>query len=235
MMFELPPALLIPEKPAIIRAASMSDIICMPALIGLKGIAPAIVWQSYNNAAVATVTLNPSDKSSRITLSGGNLVCQQDGTANHSLVRATNGISAGKKAYWEFTLAGTVAGSIHCYGGLQDSAAATTSNFGGGNIGWSFGYSNTLALDFISNYTSTGTPFTMGNGTYGVAYDFTAGLGWIRNSGGYRTGNPTTGASPSFTLTGSNTLMFAGCSMYNDASTNVTFNFGASAFTYAIP
>lgn len=197
--------------------------------------APQSGWQSVNDA-LGTTTLNPSDKNSNITLSGGNLVATYNGSGVHGMVRATNGIPTSAKVYWEVTIAGINDGSTVDIMGVQDGVQSTANGnyvgFSGHGFGW--GYANSLAQTYVvgqSSYVTVGVAIPAG--TYGFAFDGTTGKLWVRNSSGWRSGNPTSGTSPSCTF---NTLltMFPAISFYTSTA-SATYNFGATAFTYSVP
>jgi hypothetical protein len=74
------------------------------------------------SASKVLATLNPNDKSARITLSNGNLTATGDGTVNFQLVRSTFPIL--RPSYWEVALSGvgnTASGCVDIVG-LQDAS-----------------------------------------------------------------------------------------------------------------
>ena len=198
------------------------------------------VWQSVNDITGATVTLNPSDKNARMSLSNGDLTVTHDGTTNHAAVRATHGLDSGK-SYYEMTISSTTGGPVNM-GGWLDAG----NNMADGSylpvgctvaIGWGYSSaSHNIYGGGFSGPRSGYTQATLPNGTYGFAYDARGGHIWLRdNDGTWLIGDPSTGALPLFSLDGTPTgAVFPGCSHYY--SNNVwTFNFGASAFSHGLP
>lgn len=183
-------------------------------------------------SAVANVTYNPSDKSSLITLSAGNLTATKNATTGHVMVRATQGMTTGKW-YWEVKPVASNINSI-AIGGIATSAANLNSYPGSDVYGYVFngvngnGYHNGASIPLGSSSTS---------GVIGVAFDATAGNIWWYVNGTWRgTGagaNPATGASPAYSgiATGP---WFPSTGLY-DASSVVSAFFKASSLTYSPP
>lgn len=189
------------------------------------------------SASKVLATLNPNDKSARITLSGGNLTATGDGTANAALVRATFPIL--RPSYWEVALSGvgnTASGCVDIMG-VQDGSISTASLVAAsGGIGAGWGYASDNGNNYVSAFTSAGVFAALGaSGTFGFAFDPVSGKFWCRNSGGYLYGDPAAGTSPCSTQSGGlGTPLLPAVSFFTNAG-SAMFNFGASAFTYAVP
>jgi len=168
---------------------------------------------SSSGSAVTYATWNPSDKAPNVTLSNGNLTAV--GLSSGDCVRATVGKSSGKW-YWEVTTAGT----INSFGvGVTTSGTTITiaftdaaTGYGVIDIGWK-GNNGSYTAGYTSAY-STGD-------IMGILLDMDAGTIEIRRNGV------------------ANSVMFSGLTgtFYPAVQgyTNLTANFGASAFTYSVP
>lgn len=192
-------------------------------------------WQSVNDALGTTVTMNSSDKSSNILLSGGDLTVRADTqVATHALVRATDSV-LNHRVYFEVQVESDTA-QINIFG-MQSGGTATNTNVGGAGQACGMGYASNASLFYAAGWSSSGSPTDLiDTEVFGVAYDAVEGKCWIRDSGGYLSGDPDTGESPSLTRTAGNLPLFPAASLYNSAAgIGFTFNFGASAFSYSVP
>jgi hypothetical protein len=192
------------------------------------------------SASVVPATLNPSDKESHITVSGGNLTAA--GTAGwQGIVRGIAAKTSGK-FYFEvtFNAAATSSGV-----GLALGSLPTSTTFNGSVT---TGHCGVIRLGSIyhngsQTLTVGGTPSvlisfgTIASGTViGVAVDMDAKLFWLRLGAGGNWNNnasrdPATGAGGidiSDVTTAYPTLQLGG------ADTLIA-NFGASAFVGAVP
>lgn len=177
--------------------------------------------------------LNPSDLLN-VTLSGSNLIATASGSP--SAVRGTTGLSAGK-FYCEFTYNSPQ--SVTC-GGLATSTASLASLGGGGATGsiqcfagfaiWVNGSSSGTSLGSISS-----------GQVVGMAVDLTAKLIWFRiaPSGNWNasgTADPATGAGGiSYSVLGAGLLTLYPAIGLGGPSAQIVANFGATAFTGAVP
>ncbi len=177
-------------------------------------------------------TWNPADLTS-VTLSGNNLIA----TANSgtSGVRAYIGLSSGKY-YWEETWnvingSGTEIGVATAAAtlngnGIAGQAVVTNAKTASGEI-WVNGVDSTKSLGIQS----------AGN-VIGIAIDITGGLIWFRNApsgnwNGSGTADPATGVGGiSISSLATPLYPLAGFTFAND---KITANFGATAFTGAVP
>jgi len=180
-------------------------------------------------------TLSAVDKSSRITLSNGNLSAINDNTGNHAMVRGTLGMAAGKW-YWEVIVPSMSGNPQVDIIGIQDGATATTVSVGGGGVGAGWGYNNTSANLYTSGFTASGTVPALSAGTIGFAYDADAGKLWFRKTdGNWQQGDPAAGTSASATMNTLGTTMLPAMSFYNYDQGTFNFNFGQRPFAYTPP
>jgi hypothetical protein len=187
-------------------------------------------------------TLNPSDKNSRITLSNGNLTAAGDASAIHQMVRATVGKSAGQY-YWEYTWAGqgnANSGPPINITGIQDASSTTADGHfvSSQNNGCGVGYNDGFSFLYSSaTITQSGAIAGSSNGTHGLAFDATNGKLWFTTTVGTWLNGITpsvNGAGFTFsTIPGS--TYFPAVSFEGSTPGTMTFNFGASAFSYAVP
>ena len=185
------------------------------------------------DASIIGKAWNPSDQVNT-TLSNGNLTATSQGTSGG--VRATCSVSTGQKIYWEITLAtitsaNTITGCARSTANLANMAGLGTNNaavmFGNGTININAGFAGSIGT------RSSGD-------VIGIAVDFTGGLIWFRvapagNWNGSGTANPATGAG-GFSISGiTGGPLYPNFSNTNLAGEVATANFGASAFTGAVP
>jgi hypothetical protein len=171
-------------------------------------------------------TWNPADLSG-MTLSGGNLTAAG---GNFTGVRATKGLSSGKY-YFEITVTTTPSG----YVGLARSTADLTS---GGTTG-AVGVTSAGGVE-VNGITSTGISIgSIGGQVVGIAVDLSSNLIWFRNGAsgnwnGNSANNPATGTGGASISAIAGTLFPWFISVFGGTQT-VTANFGASAFSGAVP
>ncbi len=175
----------------------------------------SIPSQSY---AVTYATWNPSDKSTQLTLSGGNLTGQGGAGGVWAGVRSTIGKASGKW-YWEITT------------GASDGFIF----YGIANTTW--GLDNTIFSD-ANGWGYTGVSGMKANGSGEVAYGSTWGTGdKISVLLDMDAGTLTfwkNGVSQGQAFSGITGTLYA--MMGPDGSANAaTANFGATAFTYTPP
>lgn len=179
-----------------------------------------------------TTTWNPSDKSGNCTLSNGNLTATC-GTAggSYSMVRAVAGKTLGK-FYFEITETGAAAGNEVV--GIANASAGLTLYVGFNN--------NSSGMDgtgnIIRNSASVGTGTNVASGDIiSIAVDRDNNAFWFRVNGGIWNNNAAndpatnTGGVAISAVTGT---IFPAANGYLSTDT-FTANFGASAFTYAVP
>jgi hypothetical protein len=190
-------------------------------------------------------TFNPSDKAAATVLSNGNLTATTTSAA-YAGVRNDTGQGAGKKIYFEMTI-NSLGGTTALIIGMATSGLALTTACGYDGGGDSCGYSlftGGFVFQGASTTASLGT-LTVGS-VIGVALDYNNDNMWMvgpsGNWDGSGTDNPATntgGLNGSAFFHGNLTAgmfaanLFACVSVYNNSE--VTANFGATSFTYAIP
>lgn len=174
--------------------------------------------------------LNPADAHVSLSLSNGNLTVAKSGAVGHGLVRSDTALVG--KTYWEVATSGHLSDSVNVFG-VQSAAAALSTNVGGAMIGCGMGYSDTQGAFFSSGFSASGAPVALGAQTFGVAVDAVAGKVWIRNAGGWLSGDPAAGTSPTFTLTGTPASLFPAASLYKGGQ--FTFAFDPASFTWTAP
>jgi hypothetical protein len=171
---------------------------------------------------------NPADLVN-MTLSNNNLTATN--TTAPSGVRAIDGHASGKY-YWESTVSTWVQSATQVGFGLASAALAITV------VGTAFVSKGTgnIVVNNVNSGSSLGA-LSAGN-TIGIALDVTNNLCWFRvapsgNWNGSGTANPATGVGgvSISTITGTQFPMF----LANGAGEVATANFGASAFSGAVP
>jgi len=187
-----------------------------------------IAWHIVEPIIITSyATLNPSDKSSNVTLSGSDLIASSTVTSA-GLARSVQTIT-GKK-YFEavFTNVDTPATAVISAGVCNTSLANTASGYNDANS-WSYWGTNAGARNsgslVISNSSAEGD-------VLGFAVDVTANKMWIRKNGTWLQGDPAAGTSPIWTnLTGT---LHAYASPW-DSNAVVTMRFDPSSFSNAAP
>jgi len=191
-------------------------------------------------AAITPTTLNPADKDTHITLSGGNLTAA--GTAGWTgLVRSISSKSTGK-FYWETIYNATQSNSgVGLAIGSLSVSTQTFQNAGTGKCGLTQG--GVVWVDGATSITVGGVPsssVSFGTITSGtlicVAVDIAAQLIWWRlgaagNWNNNAARNPATGVG-GVSILNVGTAFATDC--FGGADTLIS-NFGGSAFTGAVP
>jgi hypothetical protein len=197
----------------------------------------SLIINPYAFGTIASaVTWNPADKSSRVTLSGGNLTARKTAgtTSTWDMARATQGLSSGKR-YFEVLCVRISGTDSNIMVGIAKSTAPldTASGFPGGDAN---GYGMYLLNGNKFNAGSSSAYSTAwdGNTTIGVAVDFTAGKVWLANENTYGGGgNPSAGTGEAFS--GLSGTFFPAASMLNGNVFDCTGRFTLASFTYAPP
>lgn len=188
------------------------------------------------SASVAATTFNPSNTSSHITLSGGNLVATSiagattAGTNVLSIASHTSG-----KYYAEFTLTTKVGGAEHEGIGIAISTYIADTGF--------LGAANTMAVYDDGHVFRNGADFGALSTTFvqgdvvSMALDIGNLLIWFRTNGGNWNNNvaadPATGAN-GITVSPLSAPFIAG--VEGDTSGDVwTANFGATSYAQSVP
>lgn len=211
----LPDRRIVPALPEIARRAAFALLGARRALLSRQPVAAA------GGGAFTYATWNPSDKSTNITLSGGNLVAAPNAnTTTWDTARSTIGKSAGKH-YWEVTITsigpgvavGAVAGTedLNCDGAMSQLDGFRVYFGGTGNK--------------YKPATAYGASYTTGD-VLGVALDMDGGtLALYKNN-----------TSQGTLVSGLTGTYYAAAYLYNNGTaSSVTANFGATALTYTPP
>lgn len=180
------------------------------------------------DTAITYATLNPSDKSANIALSGGNLVAT--GSTGFGAVRATISKNSGKW-YFEATLTTYNVGPSF---GFADGTSSMSAQLG---------TSDHSACNYPTTTTNKTTAFTTANALNQssfaggrvtmLAIDYDAGKIWLGAAGTWSaSGDPGAGSNPWLTFA-ANTALYPAFGTNNGDV--ITVNFGASAFTYSVP
>ena len=176
-------------------------------------------------------TWNPSDKSSAVTLSGGDLIATKDAVSSWGLVRATPSLPAAAKVFFSVTI-GAANGA--CMTGVCNASSATNTYHGSTSNG--VGYQADGAVYFNNTSLQTIQAFTTGD-VIDAALDLTNSRIWFRKNGG--NWNNSGAASPASNTGGLDISGLAAGPYFPAvsllASEAETANFGASAFTYLPP
>lgn len=188
----------------------------------------------------ASTTLNPADKSSQITLSGGNLIATKNTAFSYASARSIASATTGKY-YLECTRT-TAPGSVVGIG-AANSTASLANYLGVDNDSIS-------ALSTLPNLTANNanvgaygaTWNTIGAGV-DVAIDVTNRKIWVRNRGGnwnndvIANQNPATNTGGvAFPANMASGAVFIGVTVFDGAAPDaISVNFGASAFTDTPP
>lgn len=160
-------------------------------------------------------TWNPSDKSSNITLSNGNLTCDMSANLSGS-VRATLGKSSGKW-YWECTPTHT-----SNWIGIANSSASLTDEFAASTDGWA--------------YRNTGVKSKNGDTAYGASYTTSDVIGIALDMDGGTITFYKNNASQGVAFTGLTGTMYPAWGIHTSTNLKgVIANFGATALTYTPP
>lgn len=191
-------------------------------------------------AAAATTTLNPSDKSTQITLSNGNLTFTL-GTpsANGDAVRGTTSKSTGK-VYFEVTTVSNTSLSF----GIGNATSSPTDYYALGDLdAWLIEPGDTRIIFVINNGTTQSDVTSSGGTAAGVVYNVAIDIGakkvWVGRNGTYPTistvaQNPAAGTG-GFSFSGINAGPYFPLGWGINSGDAGTFNFGATAFNTAPP
>jgi len=188
-------------------------------------------------AAAATTTWDPSNKSTKITLSGGNLIATSGASAGAATaVRSVASHSTGKY-YGEFTMTTKTASDSTCIGLVNASYAIDGASFIGQTAnGMGYWDANEYVLNNLTTHPTGTATYTTGD-VISMAVDTTARLVWFRKNGGNWIG--TTSGDPAAGTNGFDISALTGA-LYAAVEEEVsgmvwTANFGATAYAQAVP
>lgn len=172
-------------------------------------------------------TLNPADKGSNISLSGGDLVfSSSSGTWNS--VRGTQGKAAGKWYFYVRLTSFPGGSNIIC--GVGTTSASTGNYPGSNSSGW--GVQDNGALTNGGIVGSAGISWAA-NDYVQIALDVAAGKLWFGKNGTW-VGDPAAGTGSSFTGVSGTLFPLVGSATGSSAAGG-TCNFGATAFVHGAP
>ena len=184
------------------------------------------------DAAAATTTWNPADKSASTTLSNGNLTATNDGASTGGF-RSIASASSGKK-YWEITAAGATVADAAV--GVANASHSVDASFDGGtnSLGW-YGTDGKVYL----NEVDIGSYVTFASGdVLCLAFDLTAELMWFRKGAGNwnnsASANPATGAE-GLDVSGLSAGPYFAYGFLKNADDAFTANFGATSYAQTAP
>ena len=176
---------------------------------------------------------NASDKSAGMTLSNGSLEAAGGGSGEVG-VRSTNSYTSGK-CYFEYPVITALVGGGSAVGIANSLAVLTTMGSAAANAA--------LCFDGVIYVSGSNTGINIGaiqGASMQVAVDLGAELIWMRNAGGTwnnsGTANPATGVGGidiSGCFTANTTAAYA--AFVANGASDITVNFGATAFAYTIP
>jgi hypothetical protein len=170
-------------------------------------------------------TWNPSDMTSAITLSNGNLTLTTTATANQG-IRGTLSRSSGK-FYFEYTQLAVATISV----GIADATHAFTAGLGLDNV--SSGYSTSGVIYYATSSSVVVATYTVGD-VIGVAVDITNRLIYYAKNGIWQNGaNPSSGTGGLNYVTAA--AVFPAWGMLAASVGSGTLNVGAKAFSYTPP
>lgn len=185
-------------------------------------------------------TWDPMFKSATLALSAANLTATAS-VANYNLVRSTRPRFSGKR-YWEVTLNQL---SALTQVGFANASVTTTEDLRIPAYGVAFtpGVSTPQGMWFFSTVLNQGTVASLNGAVVSFAFDITNKLLWVSTAVMRAAGKPwnnSATANPS-TNTGGQSLAglapgpYFACFSGNANGDQATANFGASAFTVALP
>jgi len=187
------------------------------------------------NKIVNSVTFNPYDIDSTLTLSNSNLSIASSTTTSdlHKGARTTLGRKKGKW-YWEIVLNNSMGIHTKSRCGIGDTSVSLNQGLGSDSNGWAYEY---YSGKFIHGNIEIKTgPSCSNSDRVGIAYDaYNGKIWWSKNGVWLLDGDPETGVNPIFdNLNGS---LFPMISLYTvfSVKSEATLVFDKSSFLHAIP
>lgn len=176
------------------------------------------------------VTWDPSNKSSLITLSNGDLTATPTSSSAHQPVRTTHAIASTEKKYWEVFIPGNDPNErIH---GIVDSNFDATGTVHVGGATNSYG--QRPPGQFVTGYTIANSPGTYTAPEHYLMFARDGDSLWVgRNGTWFSSGNPATGANPTVTGLGTANDIYPACSVRT--SLGVTLRVSDSDFVGTVP
>ena len=177
-------------------------------------------------------TLDPANKSSFITLTGGNLVATSNLSNVGALARARGTTSKSDDRYFEVLVGARFDAASQGIGVCIGSFAMTGFNFATGSTGFRSGVKHENSGTGVSD-----AAYTVASGnTVGVLVSPSRNKMWVSINGAW-IGDPVAGTGGlALDTTTEDFYALALLTPRNTGTQNVlTFNFGATAFTYSVP
>lgn len=197
---------------------------------------PTLTSTTVANYAV----LNPLDAATTTGVASNGNLTWTNSAATHQCIRGSIAIPATGAYYFEAINVTSNNATVGVGFGLGASTASLTVNMGGGQVNVFSWYSGGNANSYLVSGTTTLATFVGGafvaSDVLQLAVDTTNTKMWLGknnvwySSTGATTGNPTTGANPTFT-----TSMVGLFPMTEVFTNTVNFNFGQQPFTYTPP
>lgn len=178
-----------------------------------------------------TVTWNPADKGTSITLSGGNLIATCSAIGTYNSVRATFGRATGQW-YWEYKITSLPAGNGEAIG-FGDNGFNLNADLGGNAVAAGInGFINQVTGGWTKDYTGNYGAANL-NDVYGIAINLLTGKAWVHRNGTYvNSGDPAAGTGD--WVSGISGTIYPAVAS-NGNGPVYTANFGATAFSFTPP
>jgi hypothetical protein len=219
---------------------SVSGALTQQQIIGLylEGATTTTTTTSTTTTTTSSTTttanpfgMNPADKHADITLTGSNLIIDDDGSVTRKAVRAVTSKSSGRW-YFELTLNAMAANSMAV--GWMDTNNALTWHIGEDPDDPCWGYRLTQGEEWYQGGSTTLTGgVAVTSDIIMVAVNFGTGKIWYGLNGTWlESGDP--GADTNPVRSNIAGTLYPAVSTYNNAH-QATFNPGSSAFSYSIP
>lgn len=194
-------------------------------------------WADGGNGRGNYSVANPVNAASGLTVSDGNLKIAAS-AGGSKFVNSSIALPSSGAYYAEITCGNATTNLIGQSIGIQSAGRGLTS---AQNAAGSYHFYGTNAGVLVSNATTTasGLSAISANEVFQVAIDVTNSKMWIGrsnvwyNSTGGTTGDPATGANPTFTAAFADLFIYSGFDTGSAVSAN--FNFGQRPFTYTPP
>lgn len=189
MIFDQPPKLWVPEKPAIIIPRGEVAKAMIPFVIPIMG------------GGASASTWNPADATSGAVLTVGNTVLNSTGTGTPKGARGTLSHSTGK---WYFEI--TITGNRNDEGFGLANATSALSGVGNDADSWGLDNDGSWEVNHNGSLSPTLGASSLGTLTWQIACDLTGGKLYFGVAGSYyngttgaTNGDPVAGTNPTFT------------------------------------
>jgi hypothetical protein len=190
-----------------------------------------LAQQMMMMARSGSVTWNPADKSSDVTLTNGNLTATKTPSGNAFRMARANTWKSSGLFYCELVV--TAHGGDTVLGICESSTPLIDSFPGNDATSYGFYELNGQALNNGVG-SSYGSSWAL-NDVIGMAVNLSTGKIWWHQNGTYPiSGNPATGANPAFS--GISGMKFPTVSLYEGSNlSSITARFKAADWTYSAP